>query len=198
MEDPSSVALATADGCLQMACKNGDMKNSSDNNDEDRWCTSSARSRSSTSFLIHNLLISCSGPGGDCGDDGPAPATSPPSPKLPVDDDDETSDSKSDTSPSKSRSCSPLDAVNKTCAGAPDRRPAKRRKCTYGPLARRRGSAKKKYVAGSANACSDDSDCDEKGESKKSGARRVVFRRNEVFFNSAIEILLNALLTQTF
>jgi len=37
-----------------------------------RWCT---RSRSSTSFLIHNLLISCSGGGGD---DTPAIASSPP------------------------------------------------------------------------------------------------------------------------
>lgn len=140
-----------------------------------RWCTSSVRSRSSTSFLIHNLLISCSG-------DVPATA-SPPSPTARDKDNEDLTTSSSSGSESKSRSCSPREMrpssppppvtgvhpadeeedVDGTACNADDRYRVKRRKCTV-PFRRR--MAKKKYAIGT-NADSDETDDNDKKESKK-------------------------------
>jgi len=136
-----------------------------------RWCTSSVRSRSSTSFLIHNLLISCSGDASDV-----QTTISPPSHSLvEQDNDNEDTGNNSCSSGSKSRSCSPQeiqlsspvvdvkeekdDDVNGVYDAEHYR--IKRRKCTI-PFRRR--IAKKKES--SSTNCSGDSDI-EKIESKK-------------------------------
>lgn len=69
-------------------------------NGNGRWCTSSARSRSSTSFLIHNLLISCSGGASN------VPTTASPT-SLPMVEPDNDNGDTSSSNESKSRSCSP-------------------------------------------------------------------------------------------
>lgn len=132
-----------------------------------RWCTSSVRSRSSTSFLIHNLLISCSG-------DVPATASSPLSTERDKDNEG-LSTSNSSGSESKSRSCSPRETGPSSPPVTGVVRPAdgedvdgtsyraKRRKCTV-PFRRR--MAKKKYAIGT-NADSDDTDDNCRKESKK-------------------------------
>lgn len=196
MEDPSSVVTLTTDSCLQTT-KNGDRLKNADQDEEDhqkrtarghgRWCTSSVRSRSSTSFLIHNLLISCSGGASDM----PATTTSPPSSlQVPVDhrdDDNEDTSNSSSNESCKSGSCSPRDArpvaghaVNGTYSTDDHYGPIKRRKCTADSFKRR--SAKKKDIAGSANA-SDDSD-NERGESKK-----ITVVLNKCLHFNAIDIL---------
>lgn len=164
--------------------KNSELKNSDNINDcqlqqhqrrqrtaggnNSRWCTSSMRSRTSTSFLIHNLLISCS----DDTSDGPT-ATSPPS--LPMveqeNDNDETSSSSSE---SRSGSCSPQDMpLSSSVVNAIDGNDdvngvynadsyrIKRRKCTI-PF-RRRTTKKKDSISSNTSGDSDN----EKIESKR-------------------------------
>lgn len=114
MENTTSAEFTTDN---QSSNKNNELKNGDNLEDcqqqhqrrqrtagNGRWCTSSVRSRSSTSFLIHNLLISCSGDASDV-----QTTISPPSlPLVEQDNDNEdTSNNNSSSSDSKSRSCSP-------------------------------------------------------------------------------------------
>ncbi|XP_026817786.1 mucin-21-like isoform X2 [Rhopalosiphum maidis] len=115
MENTTSTAF-TIDN--QSSNKNNELKNGDNIEDcqqqhqrrqrnagNGRWCTSSVRSRSSTSFLIHNLLISCSGDASDV-----QTTISPPSlPLVEQDNDNEDTSNNSSSSESKSRSCSPQD-----------------------------------------------------------------------------------------
>jgi len=181
MENTTSTAFTTEN---QPSNKNNELKdedNIEDNQQQHqrrhrttgngRWCTSSVRSRSSTSFLIHNLLISCSGDASDV-----QTTISPPSHSLvEQDNDNEDTSNNSCSSESKSRSCSPQelqlsspvmdvkeekdDDVNGMYDAEHYR--IKRRKCTI-PFRRR--TAKKKESS-STNG-SGDSDI-EKRESKK-------------------------------
>lgn len=199
MEDTSSTAF-TADG-LQPT--NDEMKNANDIEQQHqrrprtaggngRWCTSSVRSRSSTSFLIHNLLISCSGGASDV----PTTPTSP-SPFPQVGHDDENEDTSSSCSgESKSGSYSPrqvhpvsspvMNSVRDARAeNGPDgayianHYRTKRRKCA---IPSRRRAAKKKDSISSANA-SGDSD-NEQIESKKiRGVRKSFLTRPYIVFN---------------
>jgi len=135
-----------------------------------RWCTSSARSRSSTSFLIHNLLISRSGDASDV----QTPISPPSLPLVEQENDNEDSSNNSSSSESKSRSCSPQEMqlsspvmdVNEEKEDVDGMYDAehyrvKRRKCTI-PF-RRRTAKKKESVSTNASG---DSDI-EKRESKK-------------------------------
>lgn len=134
-----------------------------DKEDNSRWCTSSVRSRSSTSFLIHNLLISCTG---NNASDIPA-AKSPPVTPLAGQDDhnDELG---------KSRSCSPQNMIHaypvmnskeekEDVNGMynADHYRIKRRKCTI-PFRRRTAKIKDNVNMNTSG----DSDNDEKMESK--------------------------------
>lgn len=136
-----------------------------------RWCTSSVRSRSSTSFLIHNLLISCSG--------DVSATTSPPSRLMAGRRDGNEDDGSSSSGESKSRSCSPPESQPSSPAmdvngekddddvdgiyGAADRYRVKRRKCA---LPFRRRTAKKKDCAGTNDASGGSDDDSDKKESK--------------------------------
>lgn len=133
-----------------------------------RWCTSSVRSRSSTSFLIHNLLISCS----DDTSDGPT-TKSPPSLPL-VEQDNENEETSSSSSESRSRSCSPQDMpLSSPVVNVKDEDydvngmynadsyRIKRRKCTI-PF-RRRTTKKKDSISTNTSGDSDN----EKRESKR-------------------------------
>lgn len=181
MENTTSTAFTTDN---QPSNKNNELKNGDNIEDcqqphqrhqrttgNGRWCTSSVRSRSSTSFLIHNLLISCSGDANEV-----QTTISPPShPIVEQDNDNEDTSNNSSSSESKSRSCSPQeiqlsspvmevkeekeDDVNGIYNAEHYR--IKRRKCTI-PFRRR---TSKKTESSSTNA-SGDSDI-EKRESKK-------------------------------
>lgn len=181
MENTTSTAFTTEN---QSSNKNNELKDEDNIEDSQqqhqrrhrttgngRWCTSSVRSRSSTSFLIHNLLISCSGDASDV-----QTTISPPSNSLvEQDNDNEDTSNNSCSSESKSRSCSPReiqlsspvmdvkeekdDDVNGMYDAEHYR--IKRRKCTI-PFRRR---TTKKKESSSTNG-SGDSDI-EKKESKK-------------------------------
>lgn len=135
-----------------------------------RWCTSSVRSRSSTSFLIHNLLISRSGDASDV----QTPISPPSLPLVEQENDNEDTSNNSSSSESKSRSCSPQEMQlsspvmdvkeeKEDVDGMYDAKHyrVKRRKCTI-PF-RRRTAKKKESVSTNASG---DSDI-EKRESKK-------------------------------
>lgn len=189
MENTTPAAFtATVDG-QSTNCKNNELK-SADNIEDcqqqtmqraggnGRWCTSSVRSRSSTSFLIHNLLISCSG-------DVPATASPRSIPLAGRDNDNEDDTTSSSSGESKSRSCSPheshLSSPAMDANGVKDddddddadgtygagRYRAKRRKCTV-PFRRRTASKKDRADGVDDDACSggDSDDGNAKKESK--------------------------------
>lgn len=188
MEDTTSTTI-TADG---QSIKNNELKNM-DNIDDcqqqhqrrqrsgnGRWCTSSARSRSSTSFLIHNLLISCSGGAND------VPTTTSPT-SLPLVEHDNDNEDTSSSNESKSRSCSspqeeqlsPLIMSSKeerdNVSGLyEDHFRIKRRKCTI-PSRRRTPNKTDKNTN-----VSDDSD-NEKRESKKILSVLKLFKISTLF-----------------
>lgn len=182
MEDTTSTTF-TAVNNQSPNCKNNELKDADNIEDcqqqhqtmqrtggNGRWCTSSVRSRSSTSFLIHNLLISCSG--------DISTTTSPPSRPMDGRDNDNDDDMSSSSGESKSRSCSPPESQLSSPAmdvngekdddvngmyGAADRYRIKRRKCTM-PFRRR--TAKKKDCDGTNDASGDSDDDNDKKESK--------------------------------
>lgn len=180
MEDITHTSFTSSDN--QSASKNNELITNADNvedyqqhqrkqrtkDKEDkgngRWCTSSVRSRSSTSFLIHNLLISCNG-----NDTSDIPTVKSP-PIIPLIGQDNHNDDLG-----KSRSCSPQEIIH---ASYPvmnskeekedvngmynsDNYRIKRRKCTI-PF-RRRTAKIKDNVNMNASGDSDN----EKRESKK-------------------------------
>uniref|UniRef100_A0A2H8TW50 Homeobox protein DBX1-B n=1 Tax=Melanaphis sacchari TaxID=742174 RepID=A0A2H8TW50_9HEMI len=183
MENTTSTAF-TIDN--QSPNKNNELKNGDNiedcqqqhqrrqrNTGNGRWCTSSVRSRSSTSFLIHNLLISCSGDASDV-----QANISPPSlPLVEQDNDNDDTSNNSSSSESKSRSCSPQEIqlsspvmdvkeekedVNGMFDAEHYR--IKRRKCTI-PF-RRRTAKKKESISTNVSGDSDD----EKEETDKESA----------------------------
>ncbi|VVC24069.1 Hypothetical protein CINCED_3A012810 [Cinara cedri] len=116
MEDITPTSFTSFDN--QSVSKNNELKNADNVEDyqqhqrrqrtkdiEDkgngRWCTSSVRSRSSTSFLIHNLLISCTG-----NDANDIPIAKSP-PIIPLVEQDNHNDELG-----KSRSCSPQEMIH--------------------------------------------------------------------------------------
>jgi len=179
MENTTNTAFTTDN---QSSNKNNEFKNGDNIEDcqqqhqrrqrttgNGRWCTSSVRSRSSTSFLIHNLLISCSGDASDV-----QTTISPQSlPLVEQDNENDDTSNNSSSSESKSRSCSPREIQlsspvmhveeKEDVNGMYDTEHyrVKRRKCTI-PF-RRRAAKKKESISTNASG---DSDI-EKRESKK-------------------------------
>lgn len=195
MEDTTSAAFNATNSRQSPNCINNNELNNAEHNIDDcqqqhrrqmkrqktngRWCTSSVRSRSSTSFLIHNLLISRA-------QDMPKIASPPPLiPSDGHDNEDCTSRSSSSTSTgNKSRSCSPRDMLQPSSPvlnvhddgkiqeeeeevdgkyNSVDRYRMKRRKCAN-PFRRMRSV--KNEDSESANDASDNSDNNVKRESK--------------------------------
>lgn len=178
MEDSTSTELTT--DAPQSPSMNNELKNADNTEDcqqqhqrrprtggNGRWCTSSVRSRSSTSFLIHNLLISCSG------DANNVPTTTSPSSPPMAEQDNENENHSSSSEISKSRSCSPQEIQlsspvmhfkeeNGNINGiySADHYRIKRRKCNI-PF-RRRTAKKKDSISTNASGDSDD----DKRESK--------------------------------